>query len=122
MVRRLRCTSCNSIHTELPDFLIPRKHYTADVIESQLDKRREDCPADDSTIYRWHWYYQLFLPQVEAMLQKIWCDVNQLHFPLLSSYSLLEKHRRFGSGWLTTVTQMIVNANLWQPTRFACCP
>jgi hypothetical protein len=59
---------------------------------------------------------------VEAMLQKIWCDVNHLHFPLLSSHSLLEKHRSYGSGWLTTVTQIIVNANLWQPTRFACCP
>lgn len=31
-IRRMKCSKCNSIHRELPDFLFPYKHYEADII------------------------------------------------------------------------------------------
>ena len=49
-LRRLRCSRCLKIHLELPDFMLPHKHYNAEVVE-QADS--ELCPADDSTIRRW---------------------------------------------------------------------
>ncbi|WP_143826216.1 DUF6431 domain-containing protein [Scatolibacter rhodanostii] len=35
-LRRFKCQSCARIHTELPDCIVPYKHYAADVIESEL--------------------------------------------------------------------------------------
>ncbi|MDR1979898.1 MAG: DUF6431 domain-containing protein [Synergistaceae bacterium] len=29
IVRRLRCCSCGKLHTELPQFILPFKHYEA---------------------------------------------------------------------------------------------
>lgn len=52
-LRRLKCSQCHSVHLELPDIMQPHKHYSADVIAHALDHTRNDCPADDSTIYRW---------------------------------------------------------------------
>ena len=53
-VRRLRCPACDSLHVELPDFMHPKRHYEAAVIEEALhDDGGGSCPADDSTIRRW---------------------------------------------------------------------
>ena len=37
MIRRLRCTDCHRHHNELPDCLVPHKHYEAEVISGVLD-------------------------------------------------------------------------------------
>jgi hypothetical protein len=121
-VRRLKCSSCASLHTELPDILLPCKHYIAEVIESQIDGTRDDCPADNSTLHRWLKQFRESKCQIEAMLRSMWSRKHKQHFPITASSSLLENHRRRGTGWLTLVSQILVNAGLWQPTRFACCP
>jgi hypothetical protein len=102
--------------------LAPRKHYVSEVIEAQLDGTSDDCPADDSTIQRWFQRFKVMAVQVEGMLRKLWSDDHKKQYPLSSSNSLLESIRRKGAGWLTTVTQMVVAAGLWQPTQFACSP
>ena len=52
-LRRLKCTRCEKLHLELPDFMVPKKHYDARVIEDVLSGQSDSCPADDSTIRRW---------------------------------------------------------------------
>ena len=37
IIRRMKCTKCGILHRELPDFLVPYKHYTAEVISGVLD-------------------------------------------------------------------------------------
>lgn len=52
MIRRMYCPACRKIHTELPDILLPHKHYEAKAIESAVDGRlNEDDPetADGPT-------------------------------------------------------------------------
>lgn len=54
LCRRLRCRSCGKLHVELPDFMEPRRHYEAGVIEEvRAGDPEQTCPADDSTIRRW---------------------------------------------------------------------
>ena len=53
LLRRLRCPRCGTLHTEIPDILIPHKHYEADVINAVRSGNDALCPADDSTICRW---------------------------------------------------------------------
>lgn len=51
-LERMYCPVCKSVHLLLPDFLVPKKHYTKSVIEAALYDF-SDCPAEDSTIRRW---------------------------------------------------------------------
>lgn len=52
-LRRLKCTNCERLHLELPDFMVPKKHYDSRVIQDVLSGQTASCPADDSTIRRW---------------------------------------------------------------------
>lgn len=54
LLRRLKCTSCGALHVELPDLLLPYKHYSRAIIESAASGSATACPAENSTIYRWH--------------------------------------------------------------------
>ncbi|MCL2703622.1 MAG: DUF6431 domain-containing protein [Defluviitaleaceae bacterium] len=53
LLRRVRCPVCKSLHREIPDFMRPRKHYAAAVIDDVLNGGGADCPADNATIWRW---------------------------------------------------------------------
>lgn len=53
LIRRLRCHACRQIHAEIPDILIPYKHYASEVIKTVQQGADSLCPADDSTIRRW---------------------------------------------------------------------
>ena len=53
-LRRLKCYNCGSMHLELPDLLIPHKHYTRSAIEGTLAGTISSCIAENSTIYRWN--------------------------------------------------------------------
>ena len=66
--------------------------------------------------------WQLNLIQVEGALKSLWIKLHQQHFPLMESESLLEGIRNKGSGWLTSVSQILVNAGYGVPTQFAFCP
>ena len=37
LIRRLKCSSCGRLHRELPDCLVPYKHYAAEEISGVLD-------------------------------------------------------------------------------------
>lgn len=38
IIRRLRCDQCHRLHNELPDCVVPHKHYSTDVISGVLDE------------------------------------------------------------------------------------
>ncbi|WP_353744764.1 DUF6431 domain-containing protein [Acetobacterium sp. MES1] len=43
-IERLKCNHCERLHNALPDFLVPYKHYVAQIISGVLD---EVISADD---------------------------------------------------------------------------
>lgn len=58
-IRRLKCSKCGKIHRELPDFLIPYKHYDCEIIKGVIDGYitsstigYEDYPSE-VTMRRW---------------------------------------------------------------------
>ncbi len=121
-LRRLKCKHCQKLHTELPDFMQPYKHYSTEVIEAELDETGIHCPADESTIRVWHKQFTDNMTQIEGALRSIWTEAHNKLYPLLSTDSLLKVIQNKGSGWLTTVTQMLLAAGLGIPTQFAFCP
>ena len=52
-LRRLKCQNCGALHLEIPDLILPHKHYSREVIENALHGNLLSCPAENSTIYRW---------------------------------------------------------------------
>lgn len=58
-IRRFRCTKCNHVHREIPDFLYPYKQYEAEIINGVLEGfitsetiGFEDYPCE-ITMHRW---------------------------------------------------------------------
>lgn len=53
LIRRLWCPRCKRIHHELPDFLLPYKHFISACIEKVFRKQGGTVCCENSTIYRW---------------------------------------------------------------------
>lgn len=58
-IRRLRCKNCRKLHSELPNYILPYRHYRKDIVEgftngtlSNYDICYEDYPCE-STINEW---------------------------------------------------------------------
>lgn len=51
-VRRLVCTNCKRVHRELPEGVLPYKHYSADVIFKSRLEFIDDYPCE-LTLKRW---------------------------------------------------------------------
>lgn len=51
-LKRYQCSGCGKTHVELPDSIIPFKHYTADAIYMSLTNP-ELYPCERSTYERW---------------------------------------------------------------------
>lgn len=72
--RRLICRKCGRIHSELPDFIVPGKRYTADavlgVFSSELSgEGSPSCAAENSTISGW----------ILQIMYRIWVIFSFLH-------------------------------------------
>ena len=74
-IRRFRCTACESYHNELPDVLLPYKHYEAEVIRGVIDgivtpndQDSEDYPSVSTMLY-WLRWFQLNLSNMEGYLR-----------------------------------------------------
>ena len=58
-IAQAHCKACDTYPSLIPDFIMPYKHYMADVIEATISASEEgclglsSCPADESTIRRW---------------------------------------------------------------------
>lgn len=100
----------------------PYKHHASEVIEAELDESRDDCPADDSTISRWKISFRRATQYIEGILLSLWTYSNREHYPLINRASLLETIRSTGSGWLASVTRILVNSGFHIHTQFAFCP
>jgi len=50
-IRRLKCKECGKLHRELPDILLPYKHYRSEIIEEALDGK-EEAPGPEARMKR----------------------------------------------------------------------
>lgn len=120
LIRRLKCSNgkCRRLHNELPDFILPYKHYDAGLIEdvadgvvSEEDAETEDYPCE-GTMKHWRWWSQMNEINVEGQIRL--AAHRFLGFDekfLKSGYSLLEKLKeRISPGWLKAAARVIYNS------------
>lgn len=126
-IRRLRCSSCDSIHTELPDIVAPYKHYKTEVICGVIDgiitpddEDSEDFPSV-STMKSWLNWFWFNLSQIEGYLRNVGYSILKLKSEILSSdSSLLEAIRNKYQDWLERILRIIYNSGGFIPSLGWC--
>lgn len=117
IIRRFRCSACQSYHNELPDVLLPYKHYEAEVISGVIDgivtpddQDSEDYPSVGTMLY-WLRWFQLNLANIEGYLRNVGYRILRLGKDILfSDQSLLESVRKKYDNWLEKVIRIIYNS------------
>jgi hypothetical protein len=117
LIRRLKCKHCNRLHRELPDCLVPYKHYAAEVISGVLDdfvscadQDTEDYPCE-ATIHRWKCWFIANALRIDGYLKSIGYQMLGFREELLKSgLSLLEELRSSHQRWFETILRFIYNS------------
>lgn len=117
-IPRYRCSNprCRKIHRMIPDFLVPFKHYTEEVISKAVNDRLDLCTTDDApspvTILRWKRWIRLNSTDIDGQLKSI--GHRELDYSkelLKSGVSLLEKlMRSIPCGWMKPIVIMLYNS------------
>lgn len=123
-IRRMKCHACGKLHHELPDILVPYKHYAAEVIENVVDeivtsasRIAEDYPGEE-TMKRWKRWIQRNIHHLETCLNQILSEHQSVAFLKASKYLKsihyvsLELLRQEGAGWLSAITGIIYRCGL----------
>jgi len=110
-IRRLRCKECRKIHRQLPDAILPYKHYLAEVIEEALESR-EDAPVepDARTLERWRKWFTWVRAIMEAVLLSIQIQAMGLLQKLYGDETPLAARCGKGGGWLADSMRKSINA------------
>lgn len=122
MIRRFRCQNCHSYHNELPDCLVPYKHYEAEVIAGVLDEviLPDDLDSEDypsfSTMLRWLQWFRENLQRIEGYLRTVGYQILHLGEGLLfTSGLLLNEIRNRHQNWLELILRLIYNSGGFLP-------
>ena len=107
LIRRLKCNSCGRLHRELPDCLVPYKHYAAEEISGVLDgvvTPEDDDSADypcETTMHRWHCWLEANRLRIDGYLKSTGYRLLGFSTELLGSrVPLLDKLRSHDrNGW-----------------------
>ncbi len=117
MIRRLRCEHCHSYHNELPDCLLPYKHYEAEVVSgvidgyvSSNDSESEDYPCEE-TMRRWRSWFRKNRNNLEGFLQNSAERILDLKDRMsLFHESLLVSIRNRYQNWLEICLRIVYNS------------
>lgn len=118
--RRLRCRECGSCHSELPDFLLPYKRYSGEVIlqifiqnkggNQRADYSMIDCAAEDRTILRWNSWIAAALLQciIAIVVNTLQSDSHLIFCVLTNIFQLIQS----GEVSFLFISDYSINSNL----------
>lgn len=119
IIRRLKCTGCRVLHTELPDCLVPYKHYDSEVISGVIDgivtpddEDSADFPCEE-TMKRWLRWYKENKERIEGYLRNaIYRLLDNSDDFLISGVPLLSiiKDLEVSPHWLGYILRVIYNS------------
>ena len=117
VIRRLKCRKCETLHRELPDILVPYKHYAAEVVSGVLEgcitSEDEDCAEYpcQTTMYRWQRWLAANRLRMDGHLKSVGYRLLGFSEELLKSgMSLLETLRSSNQEWLEIILRFLYNS------------
>lgn len=102
-IQRVKCNNCNKTHAVIPDFISPRKHYSAcDIefalkdLEDGLTPEQVESEASVQTMRRWWTEYKDKLEQAAGALRSLFFRVfdktiNEISMMGVKGFALLER-------------------------------
>ena len=124
-IRRFRCVNCNRYHNELPDALLPYKHYETEVVSGVIDEiiTPDDQDSEDypsvSTMTYWRKWFSGNRANMEGYLRNVGYRIFSLGKDFLfSDQSLLESVRNEYSNWLEKIIRIIYNSGGFLPAFY----
>ena len=120
LINRLKCKNkkCGKLHNELPDFMIPYKHYGSQIIEDVVeevvgpdDLETENYPCE-ATMNHWKWWMLHNDKNINGQMKSMVHHLLDLNTEFLKSRESLLKglRKRINPGWLSVVTRFIYNS------------
>ena len=120
IINRMKCTNekCGKLHNELPDCMVPYKHYDAELIEDVIDEVRtsddletEDYPCE-GTMKHWKWWMYHNETNIDGQMKSMMHRLLDLNTGFLKSGDSLLKglSERISPGWLSVVTRLLYNS------------
>lgn len=116
IIRRFHCKNCHSYHSELPDCLVPYKHYETEVISGVLDGivQPDDLDSEDypsfTTMLRWLQWFRENHERINGYLRTIREFLLGYNEEKLASVSLLDSFRNQYQNWLEIILRQIYNS------------
>lgn len=127
---RCRNENCRRIHNALPNFLVPHKHYSSEVIEDVLDDvvrpndelNDSDYPCE-KTMERWKAWFERNRKNIDGQLKSVGYRILGFSEKLLiSGVSLSDELRKTEQdGWEPSCASFTIpglSKNLTVPTCF----
>lgn len=116
-IRRFQCCSCGRYHNELPDCMIPYKHYQTELISgvidgvvTQDDLDSEDYPCADTMLLWIRWFIHN-VERIEGYLRSVSYELSDYNQTVLfSKVSLLDSIRSKTPSWLERIIRIIYNS------------
>ena len=119
-INRLKCTNekCRRLHNELPDCMIPYKHYGSDIIEDVVDEvigaddpGTENYPCE-ATMKHWKWWISQNEANINGQMRSMLHHLLDLDMEFLKSGESLLKElkERISPGWLSVVARFLYNS------------
>jgi hypothetical protein len=122
-LRRLKCSVCGKLHTELPDFILPFKRYDAQTIQATLDESPDNCcTADESTMARWRRDFAGAQEAIAALLVSYYMRLTENSASLFDVENITARIKAGQKHWLSFVTRLLINSGHRASTCFAFCP
>lgn len=121
LVRRMFCAHCHRLHVELPDCLVPQKHYDAEVISGVIEGvvTADDLDSEDHpcamTMRRWIKWFLDNRVNIEGLLRRALRFAGS-HSPINENHSFISFFRKQTSYWLETILRIIYNSGEVIPT------
>lgn len=118
LIRRFKCQgNCGSLHNELPDCVVPYKHYSTEIISGVLDGivTQNDLDTEDrpcaETMKRWIHWFRMNLEYIEGILRQILSRLSDYNKAIIFSKDSAYKtiHSKYHD-WLEKVIRMIYNS------------
>jgi hypothetical protein len=116
----LRCDACGRSHRCLPDCLVPHKHFDVESIEAGLQEGMAAAvAADETTIRRWHRWFELFSGYAEGILvalhtRGVVAEPVDRSRPLPTILHRLGPYVGDAANWLARVIRPMLHAGYWQ--------
>jgi len=122
-LRRLSCRVCGKLHTELPDFILPFKHYDAQTIQATLEESPDNsCAADESTMARWRRSFARAQEAIAALLVSYYMRLTENSASLFDAENIMARIKAGQKHWLSFVMRLLINSGHRPHTCFAFCP